>query len=308
MLDPPTCVRAVSAGGGMVIAGGDQMYLLRPGAQALATRPPPLDIGPVFVAAAEPRAPWRFAVASEDMVAVFFKSAQGEQILRLRPGEPGIMATHLAWALSGRVFTLYVRWDDGSIMRLHPDMSGGDPLDLPSIDAIAADQAGVLALTSFDPDEPRVFVTNDGETLLGREVSPEIALSADPRVHLAVADQSVAFSVGAGGAFLSRGQEAPFVACPPLAGAGPLAFEGTARDAALFGAVQGPAFASLIRADAAGAGTVIAELGNDAGESPELAALSWDSSRRMLWVASPEVGIFRCTAPSAKGKKKVQLS
>lgn len=53
----------------------------------------------------------------------------------------------------------------------------------------------------------------------------------------------------------------------------------------------------------------IAELGNDAGESPRLVDLTWDSSRRVLWVASPEeIGISKCTAPGAKGKKKVQLS
>ena len=81
-----------------------------------------------------------------------------------------------------------------------------------------------------------------------------------------------------------------------------------AMAASLSRPVQLNRFVRGIRADAKGAGMVIAELGNDAGESPELASLSWDSSRRMLWVASPEVGIFRCTAPSAKGKKKVQLS
>ncbi len=292
----------------MLIAGGDQLYLLRPGGQKLVTRPPPLDIGPIHVAAAEPRAPFRYAVASEGMVAVFFKNHQGEQILRLRPSEPGMMATHLAWALSSGVFTLFVRWDDGSIMRLHPDLSGGDPLALPSMDAIAADQSGTLALASFDEDEPRVFVTKDGETLFGREVLEEILIPTEQRVHLAVADQAVAFAVDDGGAFVSRGPEAPFVACAPLANAGPVAFEGFTSDAALFGAVQGPSFASLVRVDEKGASVAIAELGNDAGESPRLVDLTWDSSRRVLWVASPEIGIFSCTAPSAKGKKKVQLS
>src|SRR5262245_2885612 len=84
VFDAPSVVRSLSARGGLVVAGGAELHLLRPGDQRMASRAPPLDIGPIRVAAAEPRSPWRYAVASQEMVAVFYRTQQGEQIMRLR--------------------------------------------------------------------------------------------------------------------------------------------------------------------------------------------------------------------------------
>jgi hypothetical protein len=306
LLNPPTAVNAVSAPGGLLIAGGDRMYMLRPGAQRMASRETPLDIGLINVVAAEPRPPWRYAVASDEMVAIFFKNKQGEQIMWVR--SPGPTPTHLAWGRSGNAFTLFIRWSDGGVLRVNPDMKGSDPLDLPPIEALAADSSGTLALLSFDPDEPRAYVTKDGETLAFRALPSELGLDYDQEVNLAVADAAVAFSIENGGTFVSRTIDGPFAPCPPLATMGPLEFQGSSSDAALFGAIPGAAFASILRVDEKGSASAIAELGNDAGDSPTLLDLSWDSSRHTLWTASPEAGILSCTAPSSKGKKKVQLS
>lgn len=308
LFDAARDVRALSCRGGMVLAGGEEMYLLRPGAQKMASRAPPLDIGPIRAVAAEPRAPWRYAVASEELVAVFYRNNAGDQILRLRCNPPGPAATHLAWGRSGGVSTLYVRWDDGAILRVAPDMSGGEALDFPPMDAIAADQAGVLALVSFDADEPLAYFTRDGEALQFRPLPRDLVVEPDQRVHLAVADEAVAFAIADGGVFVSRAHATPFVLSEPLAKAGPIEFAGASSDAALFGATNGAEGISLLRVDAAGDAVLIAELGADNGPPPALVALGWDASRRVLWGASPQVGIVSCTAPSAKGAKKPLLS
>jgi hypothetical protein len=297
----------VSARGGLVVAGGEELHLLRPGDQRMASRAPPLDIGPIHVAAAEPRSPWRYAVASQEMVAVFYRTQQGDQIMRLRATPPGPSATHLAWGRAEGASTLYIRWDDGAVVRVALDMSGVDTPDLPPMHAIASDNAGVLAMISFDGPTGRAYTTRDGENLELRALPDGCLAGTGARVFLAVADTAVAFSIEDGGAFVSRASEQPFVRCDPLAGAGPLELEGASSDAALFGAVRG-AVASIIRVDQEGGAVRLADFGSDDGVVPEISALSWDGSRHMLWGASPQMGLVTCTAPGAKHGKKGTLS
>jgi hypothetical protein len=273
----------------------------------MASRVPPLDIGPIRVVAAEPRSPWRYAVASQEMVAVFYRTQQGDQIMRLRGTPPGPAATHLAWGRAAGASTLYIRWDDGAVVRVREDMSGVDTPDLPPMAAIASDNAGVLAMISFDGPARSAYTTQDGENLELRPLPEGFAVRPGARVHLAVADTAVAFAVEDGGAFLSRASEEPFVPCEPLAGAGPLELEGASSDAALFGAVHG-AVASIIRVDREGHAVRIADFGSDDGVVPEISALAWDGSRHMLWGASPQMGLVTCTAPGAKHGKKGTLS
>lgn len=305
LFDTVRNVQSVSCRGGLVVAGGDELHVLRAGAQNMASRAPPLDIGPLLVTAAEPRAPWRYAVASKEMVAVFFRSDQGDQVVRLRCAPSGPLATHLAWGRDGQASALYIRWDDGAVVRMKQDMSGVDTTDLPPMDALAADNAGVLAMVSFAPPTPLAYLTGDGENLDLRRVD----LRGDPsqRVHLAVAAAAVAVAVGQGGAFVSRVVEAPFVLCDPLRAAGPIEFEGPTSDAALLGAIHQGGVASIVRVDGRGSAVRIADFGSD-GVAPEITSLGWDASRQMVWGASPQMGLVTCTAPGAKSGKKATLS
>src|SRR5277367_4900698 len=157
LFDTARSVRSVSCRGGFVVAGGEELHVLRAGAQSMASRASPLDIGPLLVTAAEPRAPWRYAVASKETVAVFFRTDQGDQVVRLQATPPGPSATHLAWGRDGHASALYIRWNDGAVVRMKQDMSGVDTTDLPPMDAIAADNAGVLAMVSFAPPTPLVY-------------------------------------------------------------------------------------------------------------------------------------------------------
>jgi hypothetical protein len=305
LFDTARTVRTVSARGGLVVAGGDELHLVRPGALNMSSRTPPLDIGHVSVAAAEPCAPWRYAVASSELVAVFFKGAQGDQVVRLRSGSPGPSATHLAWARADGASALYIRWSDGEIVRMKQDMSGVDTTDLPPMDAIAGDAEGGLGMISLAGPDPRAFVTRDGETLAWRPL-PSAVVAAE-HVHVAVADMAVAFALKGYGAFVSRADDAPFVAIPSLA-AGPLEFEGTTSDAPVFGVVHLAGTATIVRVDLDGDAIRIADFGSDGGVAPAITALSWDAPRRTLWGASPQMGLVTCVAPSAKGAKKRVMS
>lgn len=298
-------VRGVCARGGLVFAGGADLFLLRPGAAVMASRPPPLDIGPVHAVAVEPRGARRYAVASEALIAVFFKNKQGEQILRLRPQPPGPRATHLAWGASPEGLTLYIRRDDGVVLRFKPDLSDIDELGVPSMDAIASDEAGVLAMASLA--EELAFVTRDGADMSYRPL--DVPVESAEEVHLAVADEAIAVGIEGAGAFLSRSKDAAFEACAALGEGGAVAFQGTASDAALFGAIREPRLGAVVRVDRSGAAVRIAEFGGDGGAAvPEVTSLSWDATRTTLWAASPQVGLITSEEPSAKGRKKIVLS
>ena len=118
----------------------------------------------------------------------------------------------------------------------------------------------------------------------------------------------MAFSIGGGGAYVSRGDDDPFTRCDDLAAAGPLEFEGPSPDAALFGAIADGHAGAIVRVDRAGAAMRLAEYGSDGADRIEVASLSWDASRQTLWGASPQAGLVTQASPAAKRGKAVMLS
>jgi hypothetical protein len=307
-------VKAIEARGGMVVAAGADLYLLKPGDENWKVRPPPEDIGPMHAVAGEPRGARRFAVASETMFALFFKSKQGDQILRLRPQSHGALVTHLAWGGVKGPCALYVRHDDSSLLRMKPDLSELEELDIEEIEAIASDDSGVVAMVALHGDHPRVYVMRDGVEMKHRPINDEIEEGAS--VEIAVADTAVALVVDRQRVLVSRGPEAPFervAALTPPDGrgwtTGPVVFQGASSDAALLCARWESDVLRIIRVDASGAAMSTAEIGgNETTDAPEIDSLSWDAARQTLWGASPSVGIFKSVAPGAKGKKKPLLS
>jgi hypothetical protein len=294
-------VRAVSARGGLVMAGGDELYMVRPGAQGMASRARPQDMGQVVAVASEPRAPFRYAFATAEMVVLFMKSEQGEQTVRLRPMLSGASPTHIAWGPAEGANALWIRWSDGAVVRTNRDMSSVDVLDVQPMDALAADGNGVIAMVSFAEPEPRAYTSKDGESFQFRPLGVE--LKPADHVFMAVADEAVAYAIKGVGAFMSRAVEVPFTRSEPLGAAGPVEFQGESSDAALLGASRYARYASIVRVDREGAALRIADFGSDDAPAPEITCLSWDASRRVVWGASPQMGIVRCTEPSAKHGK-----
>jgi hypothetical protein len=133
-------------------------------------------------------------------------------------------------------------------------------------------------------------------------------------VELAVAGKSLAVSFGFDGVYLTRDCEKhEFTEIEELRGrldsndrpeAAPIAFEGSADDAALFAAVRDTrAVQHIVRVDAAGQAQRIAEVELETDDEKELRppirALAWDATRSTLWSAAGKAGIMRSTAPGA---------
>jgi hypothetical protein len=298
VFDTARDVRAVSARGGLVLAGGDALYMARPGAVGLQTRPLPDDVGPVVAVAAEPRPPFRLAIATEELVVLFVRGAGGDQLVRLRgPDRP----THLAWARVADVFSLYICWGDGAVVRSRRDMTGVEVIEVPPVQALAADNAGTLALLSAGGPDACVYVSRDGATFDVRAL--DIEEEPDRHVHLAVAGGAVAYSLAGDRVAVSRAKDKPFEPCAALAEAGAIDFQGPGEDAPLLGVRKEAGYVSIVRVDGAGAAMRVADFGSDDAPAPDITDIAWDASRRLVWGASPQMGLVRCTEPGAKKGK-----
>ena len=178
------------------------------------------------------------------------------------------------------------------------------------MDAIASDANGVLAMVAVrcEAADAHALFTRDGVRFEERPALPVHGGGDDTPVHLAVADAAIAYAVEGAGAHVSRGVDDDFTRCDALGPGGPLAFQGSAAGAALFGAVWSKAVCAIHRVDGQGAVQRIAELEASAGDPPRLSTLLWDPSRRALWSASPQAGLMRSDEPKGKGGKKRSLN
>jgi hypothetical protein len=314
VLEQPRDVQGIHAAGGLVVAGGAELYLLKPADETWKMRPLLEGMGAVYAVAAEPRGARRYAVVSEQMLTLFFKNKQGDQILRLTPKGPGARVSQLAWGGVKGPCALWLLHDDGSLLRMKPDLSDLEELDIEEMAAIAADDSGVVALMARSSDNPRVYVTRDGSAMSFRHVTEE--LPDDASIEIAVADTAVALVIDQKRVLLSRSVEDPFQPVEALASpegrgwkTGPVVFQGATSDAALLCARWEDDMVRVMRVDPSGAAMSIIEMGgSEELDPPEVASLTWDASRQTLWGASPNVGIFKSMAPSVKGKKKPVLS
>jgi hypothetical protein len=308
VLDRARPVWSVSGAGGLVLGGGDVLYMMRPGARAWQSRPAEEQLGRVLVVAAEQRQPWRYAVSSERGITIYGLPKDQKLTLAAQTSAPEV--THLAWGNFEKQRVLYLRWEDGGVGRVRLDLGTIEDLDVAPMDALGADANGAVAMVSLrGGGEPHALFTRDGVHL---EERPAVAIpeevDEEALVHLAVADTAVAYAVEGWGAYLSRGVDDAFVAVPALAPGGPLAFQGSAAGAALLGAVWSKTTCAIHRVDAQGAVQRIAEISSEDGDAPRLTAVSWDVSRHVLWSASPVAGIMESEEPRGKSGKKRSLN
>jgi hypothetical protein len=285
-----------------VIAGGDELLVMRPAAENILTRKMPPAIGSAVVVIAEPWAPRRFAVATRGRISVFEGREPEVPTVQLDLAKPEYDATHLAWLRENGESVLYFRRRDGEVGRLWVDRGVEDVIDCPPMAAIASDESGALALLTLVPGEENVWVSQEG----GFEVRPltTVPVGDDLHVHLAVRGAAVAYSLDdCWGTYVSWDREQDFDRCEALWG-GPIAFQG---DDALFGAYCVETNASIFRETRDGTTARIADIeaegvGPWQERSLLITALAWDASRRTLWGASPQAGLIRSREP-AKGER-----
>jgi hypothetical protein len=324
VFDPPTPVRVVSALSGLVIAAGDALHMLRPGDQRLLSRGLPPDFA-VAAVAAEPWSPFRLAIASRGRLGIYTGKQPDEAIIEAQFSIPEADATHLAWARHDGETMLYFRQANGEVGRLRPETSAIEAIACANMAAIAADANGSLAMISIlPPDEAEVSITPDGKTWDERcmvvipvdgddpEAEPDPDEEADEgmHVHLAISGKAVAYSIANWGAYVSwkknTEDETKDFDSPPGVFWGPIALQG---DEGIFAAYNVEGQVRILHHVRGGGATRIARLG--VGEDWEgvpatVTGLAWDEERRVLWAASPELGLIKLTEPSwAQGAKGV---
>ena len=175
-------VVSVSGPGGLVLGGGEHLYMLRPGAQRWMRRDPMTELGRVLAVAAEPRNPWRYAVSSEKGLTVY-GLPKDQKLTLTAPGDNDPPATHLAWGTLEKDRVLYLRWDDGNVGRLRLDLGQVEPLEMMPMDALAADANGTIAIVSLHADAPHSLFTQDGVRFEERPATagpPELARRPRP--------------------------------------------------------------------------------------------------------------------------------
>ena len=300
---PPQLVRRIACQRGRVVAGAEQIFLLKPGAEHFMCRERPDKTGPIIAIAAEGRGPGRVAVATEGgQVSVI--PSQGVGIFRGR-NSLGSDASHLAWGPPSPAgpSPLYIRWDHGELTCLSAELEMHAYEDMGQVDAIASDDNGVLVAVSFEGPEAGAKVTRDGREWVFRKIHIE-ADAAPAQVHLAIAENAIAMTIGDGHVYLSRAPDQDLERCGALPNAtGPIAFQGASSDAALLAFVHDRGTVATVRLDESGTLTRISELETDAPS--EIARgfftdAAWDASRNTLWAASPMGGLCEYVAPGAR--------
>ncbi len=329
----PVYTASISAVDGMVVAATELIYRLRPGAMAFQTREPPQGTGDVAAVAVEPRRPRREQrIAVAGMHELHLLSGEGVASMSLAEEDGEIV--QLLWGpmlwtpddwkpavpAGEPIDVLYVRCESALFVLL-PDGSpfgalgryGDGPVA--SASALATDGAGGFAFVCVDQETCEVEVS----TLAERE--PQLWHTRNFEgpttmcdLQLAVAGKSLAVSFGFDGVYLTRDcMEHEFTEIEELRGrldsndrpeAAPIAFEGSADDAALFAAVRDTkAVQHIVRVDAAGHAQRIAEVELETNDEtqlrPPIHALAWDGTRSTLWSAAGKAGIMRSTAPGA---------
>ena len=308
-------VNSIEARGGMVVAVGGKIHRLGPGDKEWKVRTPIEGPGSIIDAVAvEPRGARRHAIAPLSPSPYICVVAEGDALLRpmhlprSKRWPWTTIVSRLAWGGVEGPSVLWVLTHYG-MLRLKPDLSGFEPLDVETVNGLASDETGVVAMATREGGEQRVHVTRDGMKLASRTMNDE--MPANARMQLAVADTSVVVVVDWAYVLSSRTLEAPFARIEVGQVArkggwkfGPVAFEGTSSDAALFCCRWSGREAGILRVDPSGATTSILEFAaTETHVAPSFVSVSWDVSRQMLWGALRDVGIFTFVPPGAKGKE-----
>lgn len=312
VLDPQVPVRHVSAAGGLMIAGGGSLHMLRPGSNRIRSRELPPDLE-VLALAAEPWSPYRLAISSPTSVGIYTGHRPHDPVCSIELATPELAATHLAWSRRDDKTLLYLRQRKGEVSQINLDDGTMGTLSGPLVAAIAGDPKGVLAMINLAPVEP----ANVGDAWilpLGAKEWDIRWVDCGPpddgttwTVHLAVHGAAMAYSQDpadqieyTGSALVSweeeKDEEDSFAMAPGVF-QGPIAFQ---NEGVIFAAYNVEGQVNVLRWVRNGSFTRIARFGlNDAWEGTEatVTQIAWDEERHALWAASPELGLIKLTEP-----------
>jgi len=277
--------------------------MIRPGAQRVRSRDLPADFG-VIAVAAEPWSPFRLAISSHERIGVYTGHRPYDPVLDLQLSGPEHDATHLAWVRHDGESMLYLRQRSGTVSRI--GMTGtNETVNTPHASAIAADEDGVLALLSlFPPDDAQMWMLPVDAKEWDFRILVNIPTGDDVKdwaLFLAVHGKAAAFSMddmSADVTWEENEDESRHFDSPPAVFHGPLAFE---SDTVVYAAYNVEGLVNVLRHVRGGGVTRIARFGVDdnwEGVPATVTQIAWDSERRVLWAASPELGLIKLTAPA----------
>jgi hypothetical protein len=312
VLDPPAPVHHVSAAGGLMIAAGASLHMLRPGSNRLRSRELPPDLE-ILAIAAEPWSPYRLAISSPKSVGIYTGHRPHEPVFTIDLAGEERSVTHLAWSRHDGKTVLYLRQRKGEVLQINLDDTTTGTLTGPVVEAIAGDAKGVLAMINLSPVEP----ANVGDAWILPVGAKEWTMrwvdcgSGDDgttwTVHLAVCGAAMAYSIVpadpieyCASALVSWEEEKDehhsFDMAPGVF-QGPIAFQ---NERVIFGAYNVEGQVNVLRWVRNGSFTRIARFGLDdewKGTEATVTGIAWDEERRALWAASPELGLIKLTEP-----------
>jgi hypothetical protein len=296
VLADPGYVHAIGVGRGTVVGAGEVLCCLLPGAAGFSRREATTETGDFEAVAVEPRRSGRIALAGLDSVTIL--EGRDRALVRFPQSHPE--PVELAWGPSadGTPGALYVLLADGILLRLPPGTRVFEEMGVPAVRTIAADETGTMAFACFDDQrwELDVYVLEDARDGRCSRRTVE-APSFMGTVHLAVAGAAAAVSFAAGPVWISRGDEEPFREILEEPAGGPVTFQGSASDAALFAVARTWKTDSILRIEVGGAATCIGELDRSDEPLVRIFQVAWDASRSSLWAASGRAGILVTSPP-----------
>jgi hypothetical protein len=319
VLDPPSPVRFVSAAGGLVVAAGASLHMLRPGSRRLRSRALPPDLE-ILAVAAEPWSPYRLAISTPTAVGIYTGHRPHEPVWNVALKGPGLGVTHLAWSRRDGQTVLYLRHPTDEVVVVNLDDGSTGTVDNTTAAAIAGDAKGVMAMINFTPVEP----ANVGDAWVLPVGATEWTLrwvDCGPpdgewkgNVYLAVHGAALAYSrepfdtITYGGHVEVSWEEENedgdnSFEMPPGVLRGPIAFQ---NERVIFAAYNAEGRVNVLRHARNGSFARIARFGLSdewTGTEATVTGIAWDDERRVLWAASPELGLIKLAEPRVAGAK-----
>jgi hypothetical protein len=324
VLGPPHRFSRVAALDGTVVAGGEHVYRLRPGAIGFEMRPPPGDPGDITAVAVEPRLAGRaqrFACGFLGAVHIYDETGVLDTRLPADETQTGEVV-RLMWGphygerdAPPRLYidlgaTLLCTMPNGT--RFGAIHSVEYPF--PDPEGLARDDAGGLAMAKLH-DEYHALTVSVLDDVAESSWTVREGLEAPDSYfgcEVALAGRSVAVCFEGAGVWVTRDfQEQDFREVEEMRPRDPLkhgvsggcmAFEGSTSDAALFCArMVSDDTQAILRLDSNGRVERIADVVRSGESTLEpIRQMAWDASRRALWCACEEAGLLCVTPPGVR--------
>jgi hypothetical protein len=307
-------LHTVSAAGGLVVAGGDILFMQRPGKNKGRMSLGPPTVGLTHVVA-EPWPPHRYVVAAKTHFGVF-EGDKPVPAAHIEFTNPEHYPTHICWARVGKESTVYFRQRGGQMGRVRLAEAKVENFNVVEIDAITSDHTGTVAvldigaanLTLLHPDGSR----EDRELFTIPESTTD---NPDLLYYMAMADGSVAFCTEDSASIdVSWHDQPERMEHARQAMSGPIAFADKDHLFAVYNhAVEGP---HIVRTSRLGEPELVGVIEVDSHNLPDdeempavaIASIAWDSTRNRLWAVSPQFGLTIAEPPKSAKVKKVVYS